>query len=323
MSKDQEELDHIIQDMLDDDTFEPTFPEANEQQNKQADSNDAKRASVDKSKVKKVRNKTSRDKTADSVKSNGKAKSGDKKSIGEMLILIARYTTLAAVVLFFISIFMTWFSLSGNGVNYGFIRGEETRGMMVEAVQPHEIENLELYALPLINFSGSGLYSFSQVAEEEYLYVTNPRDEQVESIAARIHKYYMMSMMLIYVFTIAAALILAIFRRTKGITIVRNLAVLNGIVIGLNYMALKIPYFSMFAIHAKEVIKQSQTYMTLSMTGEGIAMDQVFYPYILTEESGLFFAGFFLGLWLLLSIVLSEVKNREEEIAIENGELDK
>lgn len=309
MKQEQEELDNIIQDMLDDD-YEPTFPDVNDTKEKASDSTDNKGT--------KTKDKRTIDKPAKKAVTKD---NGSKKSLSEMLIAITRYVTLGAVVLFFVSIFMNWFSLSGNAVNYGFIRGEETRPMMVEAVQPHEIENLELYALPLITFSGNSLYQFSQVMEEEYLLVTNPRDEAVESIAAKIHRYYMMSVIVLFIFTGIAALILAVFRRTKGITIVRNLAVFNGIVIGLNYMALKIPYFSVFAIHGKEVIKQSKDFISLSMTGEGIAMDQTFYPYVFTEESGLFFSGFALGLWLLLSIILSEVKNREEEIAIENGEL--
>ncbi len=316
MKSEQEELDNIIQDILDEDEYEPTFPDVNGQDKSTKDDlSGSKQKGKDKQKAK--------DKPKIKDKEKAKEKYNDKdKSIPEMIVMITRYVTLASVILFFVSLFMSWFSLSGNAVNYGFIRGEETRPMMAQAVQPYEVENLEQYDKSLVAFSARDLYTFSGVMEEAYLTVRGPEGDEVESMSAKIHSYYLKSTVLLFVLTIIAALILAIFKGTKGISIVRNLAVFNGIVIGLNYMALKIPYFSMFAIRAKDILKSGEALLSVSMNKDGIAVDQVFYPYLMTEEKGLYFAAFCLGLWLFLSIILTEVKNREEELAIEKGELD-
>lgn len=310
----KEDLDDIIQDILDEDEYVPKFEEASGD-----DKASTKVAEKDTSSKKSNLYKKNTKNVVKNKESNDNKKKND---YAKMAIMITRYLILGCVVLFFMSLFFNWFSLSGNAVNYGFIRTEATTEFLEMNVQPHKVADLESYSETIVTFSGDKLNKFSDVIEADYMTTTGPAGDEVKSIASLIHKYYMKSLVWLFVFTIIAALILAIFRGYKGIAIVRNLAVLNAIIVGLNYMALKVSYFSMFAIRAKDVLNQSTEHMTLSMTKDGIAVDKVFYPYVLTEERGLYFALFFLGAWLVLSIILSEVKNREEEIAIENGEID-
>lgn len=315
MKSEQEDLDDIIQDILDEDATPPKFSEVNEQKNGAESDAAKKKVRVEK------KAKADKKSTKTSKPENKSASMSKKTKYAEMAIMVTRYVTLASVILFFISLFFTWFSLSGNTVNYGYIRGEETTVYMDASVQEYKVEQLVKWDKTLVSFSGNDLRKFGDVMEEDYLTVIGPDDEETNTIAAKIHGYYTKAMILVFIFTGIAALILGIFRRHTGIVIVRNLAVFNGIIIGLNYMALKIPYFSMFAIRAKDVLNQSVSHITLSMTKDGIALDDVFYPYVLTEERGLYIAAFFLGLWLFLSIILTEVGNREKELAIENGEM--
>lgn len=323
MKTEDEELDDIIQDILGEDEFEPKFPESKKH----------KVASVNEVAPKNNRpGKTEKkiDKKTDKLDHNEKKKQVAQKTtkVGsaksehvEMAIKITRYVILGSAILFFMSLFFGWFSLSGNAVNQGYIRGEETVKFMDRAVQQYKAENLVQYEYELVTFSAKDLFSFSNVMEEDYLTVMEVDKTEKNSIAAMIHSYYMKAVILLFAMTLTAIAILLVFKRHKGIEIVRNLAVFNWLIIGLNYMALKIPYFSMFAINAKDVLNQSVERGSISMTRDGIAFGQTFYPYIMTEESGLYVAAFFLTVWLVLSIVLCEVRNREKELAIENGDL--
>lgn len=359
--KKNEELDDIIQDILDEDEFEPKFPDNGERKKTDGAAKNGsemfKKSSL-KDKIPFGSSKSGNVKKPSGgprykgVTRNGGSKTGNgsrisgesrtavasrrvgsakaaraekRAQIMKTAVQITRYVILASVVLFFIAIFFNWFTLSGNGVNYGFIRDEASVAYMDEKIptEHNQIENLVKYNKAILNFSGKDLYSFSQIIAEDYMTVVGADGEATGSLAAKIHSYYMMSAVLLYVFTGISALILAIFKGHKGISYVRNLAVFNIVIIGVNFLAFKVPYFSMFAIRAKDLLKQSGDFISVAMTREGIAADETFFPYVLTESNGLYAALIFLGVWLVLSIVLNEVANREKELAIENGELNK
>lgn len=252
-----------------------------------------------------------------------------KRKLGDTVVIILRYTLAAVIVLFSMSMFFNWFTLKENAVNYGMVRTEEVKAFMTSGLEDTTPEDLDVYLktsdVPIATFSGMDLYKFGRNATEPYMTIKGPSGIDNTSMVSLIQKYYMQAMILPMIISIISLIIVLVFRSLKGIGIVRNLTVVNLMVIGLNYLALKVPYFSMFAIKGKDVLgttlglKPSE----ISMTMEGVVAKSfdAFYPYEFYQERGFMFAMVMLGLWLLLGIILTEVKHRKDEIAIENGEI--
>ena len=232
-----------------------------------------------------------------------------------------RYTLAAVIVLFTLSLFFNWFALSGNAVNYGLVRDDITAPYMNTGLEGKSIAALEQYDDAILIFSGWDLFKFSQEASGLYQTITGPSGLPKRSLPSVIQKYYMMAIGLVLAINILSIALVLIFKGLKTMAWVRNFAALNFVIVGLNYLCLRVPFISMIAIRAKEVIGDKSIIQRASMKFDGIALEDVYYPYDLGELKGFYFALIMLAVWLLIAIVLTEVKNRRDEIAIDNGDL--
>ena len=309
----QEDTDNLITNMLEEDEFTPTFEDETEGETPSAsetlESVFGPNGNVKEEKPKeKVDRKERRRERV--------------KGLGDQLVNIMRFSLAAVIGLFVLSMFFNWLSLSGNGVNYGLLRDEGTQSFMYNDLEGKSIESLQSYNDALIVYSGMSLYRFSRNASEEYDAIEGPNGVPTASLASMTQRYYMMAMIFVFGISLVCLALVLVLRNLWGMAGVRNLAVVNFIIIGLNYLALRVPYMSMIAIKAKDVLTQrTEGYPRISMTMDGIAVDQAFYPYRLEMHRGFYFALIMLGLWLFISIILTEVRRRREEIAIEQTDV--
>lgn len=243
------------------------------------------------------------------------------KSIGDIIVNGLRYVLAGLIVLFTISLFFDWISLSGNAINQGMLRSDEVKPFLQEGIREHSVTSLESYEGPIVTFSAMDMYYFSNAIGDQYKTVIGPSGKDSTSLVSMIQKYYMKAVILLIVVNVVSLLMVLAIPSLKGISTVRNLSVLNFVIIGLNYLTLKVPYFSMFAVKAKDTLSQTIEYPEIAITHNGITLNQSFYPYNVYEERGFVFALVVLGLWLVVGIILAEVKSRRDEIAIEKGEI--
>jgi len=230
---------------------------------------------------------------------------------GDTMIQVIRYMIFVAIILFLISLFTNWFTLSGTSMDYGFVSNSNTEKYTHKSGE-------ELY----IEFSGYDLFNYSRYAMDEHKIIKNTDGDLSVSSRSLIHMYLMLAIVVLMVTSLAACCVAFLYKAFTGIAIIRNLAIVNLILIGLNYIFLNITFLSAIAIRAKSVINQQKVFGTLHLTFNGISHDQYFYTYKVAENTGFYATIIALGIWLTLSIILFEMKNSEKIRAIENGEID-
>jgi hypothetical protein len=289
------EVDQLIMSMIEEDDYEPKFKPKNQN------------GTTSKSKTKKTTTKNTTTST---------------KSKGDVLILITKYMILLSIMIFVATMFFSWFQLSGSAVNLGVIRNAETEVMMNQPLREIIVDGSDDYDGAIITFTGYNLFTFAKATMNDYGTVTSRTDEVKLSLVSKANGYYMLGILVMIALCVIAAIVLIGFKRYKGLPMVRNVALLNIIILSLNYMALRIPYFSMIAVKAKDFLGQSMVHPSLKLSMSGISMNQVFFPYTFVALRAFYVAVIALLVWLVLSVILSELKNREQEIAIENGDLD-
>lgn len=304
--KEEEDLDEILKDILEEDD-EVLFPITNK------DKEPIKKRKIS---IKQIYKKNEKENT------NNKVKKNIHPDYIELVINISKYIIMGSIILFVISMFISWFSFSGDGMNIGFIRNENSKKFMPEIIRERTVESLSTYEGILVTFTGNDLYQFGKNMDEEYLTLHGIDGEIRTSLVAKIHQYYLKSVIFLFLLSAIAFAILLGFKGYKGINIVRNIGILNLVIIGLNYLAMKLAFFNIFVIKAKDILGQSEGYVKVVIKNIGILYNDHIYSYTVKEEFGFYLAIITLSIWLATSIVLSEIKNRDEEIAIENGEMD-
>jgi len=208
-------------------------------------------------------------------------------------------------------LFTHWFTISGTTIDYGFINNPYTQKYFQETEDESYIE-----------LSGYDLFNYSRSASEEHRRIMNSDGDLSTSLQSVLHMYIMLAMAILMVTSLVACCVAFLYKKYVGIAIIRNLAIANLIIIGLNYLFLNITFLSAIAIRAKSVIDRQKDFGTLHLTFNGISHDQYFYTYKVAENIGFYATMIALGIWLTLSIILYEMKNSEKVSAIENGEID-
>jgi hypothetical protein len=228
---------------------------------------------------------------------------------------ITAYVTVVAVLVLIISMNFTWFSFGGRGAYMGI---EETQsGQYIEnEILDAGYNGEQIKALPeatdLYSFSGNDLKVFGETNYEYYVSFTASNGEVKESIPVKIQSYYMKAIPFILYVGLISIILLLIDRKLKTTEWTRAFSVLSLLVIGVNYMAVKIPFFSMIAIKAQTMLRDNDILDAVTMNLNGINVNNDFYPYRVAEEPGLFIAAACCVIWFILTTVLIEMKKDTE-----------
>ncbi len=127
-----------------------------------------------------------------------------------------------------------------------------------------------------------------------------------------IQTVYIRGFVLLTILSLLAVAMLLADRKLKTIEWTRGIAVLSAVIIALNYLAFKIPFFSMFALRARSILREENPLTAVRMNMDGINVNNEFYPYHMVERNGFYFAVAAVVLWFILTTVLVEMKKDKE-----------
>lgn len=264
---------------------------------------------------------SSSNESSSEIKENRK-KSKKKKSKGSKKELVfIRFLFAGVLLAFAISLFFNWFSLSGDAVNIGICRDGHVETFLNDEVKGKKAEDLYGYKGSLISFNPFKMIIYAKSVNDEHLIVADAKGEEKVSFASRLNRYYMFAMIILFASVLFSIVAILVSDKLKYINFIWALSIANAIVIGLNYMAIKVPYFNMFAIKAKSILKSKDALASVKLSLHGISFKNQFFNYELTEEKGFYISLGLLLIWFLMSTVLKEVRYRkvsQEEIKNEN-----
>ncbi len=227
---------------------------------------------------------------------------------------ITRYIAAGIILLMMLTLLLPWFSFSGRGAYLGFETDTQTIEYMTDTVQSMDQEaimNLD-ESVVLYTLSPKKLIQFVGNHREAYAHVVNTSGEEKKSWATVIQYWYIQGFWLIIATGIISIIILFIDRKLKAMDWVRGFSVLTGMIVVLNYVVLKIPFFSMIAIHAQSALRARGTLSAVKIGLKGIQMNNEFYPYTIHEQYGFILGIIFCILWFVFSTVLIEMRKERQ-----------
>lgn len=222
----------------------------------------------------------------------------EKIALNEIAIAITRYTIGLLMILSMVGALFQWFALSGEAT-YIVYQND---------------------ANPII-FTGRSMFEFALEAGRTFSTLMAADGTQKRSLVGLINIYYMYGIGVYLMFSLIGLFIVLIFRRLNGVGVMRNLAMFNLLIIGLNVMALKVPYFSVFVLKARDILRFENPKMSVKLSFQGLAINTETYPYQVELLNGLYMTVGFIVAWLFLSAILTELKNKEELDLIDQEEL--
>lgn len=234
-----------------------------------------------------------------------------KKGGKDIALLITRLTLALIILIFVISMFMNWFSFGGTATELGFV--EITDDMAVDKYLDENKEGDDNYIDLYVKMSPVKLIQYSIRYRDEYKNVYNARGEEKVSIFSWLHMILIWMLSILMVLAILSIIFLILGKGFKFIYFVKITSFIGVGIIILNFFALKITYFNMFAINAESVLQKLNPINAVRMTKEGIAMNNRFYPYYVKVNQSFIIALIALSAWVFISAILGEIRNRQEE----------
>jgi hypothetical protein len=163
-------------------------------------------------------------------------------------------------------------------------------------------------AVILLEFSPRDLYQYSKTHELAYQTIQDAQGEQKKYWTVIIQQIYIKGILFLPIMGLLAIIILLIDRRYYAVEVIRVFSLISMLIILLNFLALKVPFFSMFAIRAKSLLQVGNTLNRVTMNLNGINLNNEFYPYKLIEKPGFYIGLLSCFIWFILATVLIEMK---------------
>jgi len=242
-----------------------------------------------------------------------KAEETKKPEFGKATRIIA-YANAIIITVLLISMMFTWFTFGGRGTFKGFESVQDNSQFMTEEVKllkDEQIEGLDP-TVEILKFSPKDLVDYGNLNQDAHKTLENTKGELKKSFASMIHLIYIKGFYLIVGLGLLSILLLVVDKKLKAIEWTRGISVLSIVIIGLNYTALKIPFFSMFALKARSILRIEEPLSAVTLNMNGINVNNEFYPYVLIEKNGLYVALVACVLWFIFSTVLVEMKKDKE-----------
>lgn len=233
------------------------------------------------------------------------------RKIKNLGVNITKVILSVCILMFLISMFSPWFDLGGKATILGFVEIPTT--MEAKEYLIAQDENLTDYQGKYVHASPMQLLLFTSLHIGEYKAIHNDSGEKVRSVFSLIHMIVIASLWIVIVLCFICVIFMIALKQLKSIPFVKMSLIISIILVILNIAFLKIPYINMFVIHAKDVIKNMDYINAVSITFKGIAVNSTFYPYTMTLSFTLIIAIVLLGIALVISSFLHEIKRRQDE----------
>lgn len=233
-----------------------------------------------------------------------------KKEARDLGVRITKIILGICILLFIVSLFSPWFQLGGKTTELGFVQIKKS--MADKRYLEQNPEDLLNYNGPYVVASPMQLVVYSAQHYKEHQTVYG-RDGEVTSIFSWIHMILILTFLVIMFLSFVSMALLFITPGLKWMRVVKISAIISFILCCMNFFVLKMPYMNMFVIHAQSVLKKMNLLNAVSITGKGIAMNNIFYPYELFLTNTFFVGLGLMGVWTITSAVLVEIKRKRDE----------
>lgn len=259
--------------------------------------------------------KTEKSKTTNAETTSETNEEGAKKrKFGKATRIIA-YVNAVIIAVLLISMMFTWFAFGGRGTLKGIGQDQQNSQFLTDEVSAlttaDQLEALDP-EVEILEFSPKDLIDYGNMNQDIHSKLENNKGELKTSFASMIHLIYIKGFYVIAILGLLSILLLVVDKNLKAIEWTRGISVLSIVIIGLNYAALKIPFFSMFALKARSILRLEEPLSAVTLNMNGVNVNNDFYPYMLIEQNGLYVALGACVLWFILSTVLVEMKKDKE-----------
>lgn len=233
---------------------------------------------------------------------------------------IMGYIAVAAIIVLIFSMLFSWFGLKGRGAYQGFIKSPETSKYFSKNVIDMTAEDFDQIDAntEILTFSAKSLLDYVNQYGQAYAMLDTSGAEKEKSYVAQFDILYIKGFYLIFGIGFIGVFILLIDKKFRLIEYVRGGSILVMVIILLNFMTIKIPFFSMFVVKARNLIQLQDLTTAVTTTMAGITANNQFYPYAVTEKFGFYLAISCCVIWFIASTVIVEMrKNALKKIEIE------
>ncbi|MBN2221687.1 MAG: zinc-ribbon domain-containing protein [Vallitaleaceae bacterium] len=231
-------------------------------------------------------------------------------------IRITAYVNVLIILLLVISLWLPWFGFSGQAAYLGFVQSSNNNIYLSQDgltyVEKDFSEEGEIDLPMLYEFSAKELSDFAKANYSAYETVTTSGGEQKVSWVVKIQSYYIQGIFVLTILAAFGALLLILDRKLKLTEWVRSFSALSALIIMFNYLAVKIPFFSMFANKAQSVLREENPLVAVNMSLKGVKLNQQFFAYEVIEKQGFFMAVICCAVWFVASTILIEIKKDKE-----------
>jgi hypothetical protein len=215
--------------------------------------------------------------------------------------------------IFILTMFCSWFSISGNGAYIGYVDNDIT--VNADTIINALVEDSKSHSITLSPFD---LVNYVNKNADEHKIVNVSNNKKATSILSIMNMAFIYGLLVIIVLSIIAILLLIIPKSLKGIRVVRNLSIVSIIILVLNFISMKITYINMFMVKAKSTLIETGISNHINLTKNGVAAGNSFFPYYMNIKLGFIISLIMLLIWLLLSSFLICYKDKKGKKVVED-----
>ena len=223
--------------------------------------------------------------------------------------------TLGILGLFFLSLFLKWYSVSGTVAFRGYFYTAKTGRYLAAGVRSYAKDELTDQAEKVATFTPNQLLTYAREYEA---------GTEIQGLLSHLQIYYAKGLILLYFLLAACALALFLDKNGRWAELVRTSSILAVVFILLNTLTMKLPYINLFVLNAKRVL--SATGISSQITGKGLlllggshALPESAGKITLTYHGGLeigwMIAVGLAALWFVLATVLNEMSRAMNDAA--------
>jgi hypothetical protein len=234
------------------------------------------------------------------------------------IILGTKIVLALLILIFVVMLFKPWFTLTGTAPERGIIRIEESMKPDFESTMIFYDE--EKVFERVADFSPMSLVGYALSYRDTYKQFTDSEGTSGTSTFARLHLFYIWLFIIVIGGAVISIMLLIIGTDYQFMHIVRSIGLMTLGIVALNFVSLKIPFFSMFAIRVQSILNIEYPSEIARLTQNGIASGDVSYTYGLELLSTFKTVIIFLGLWIILAAIFGEIKNKMDDSVLMNEE---
>jgi hypothetical protein len=232
------------------------------------------------------------------AKESKKSKKKSNKYPESIGMLITKGINILIIIFLIGALFLPWFSFSGQG----FFKGYISKGF-------ESTENSN----DTIEFSAYELRQYGKDYGDAYNILNRGSEDEKRIWSSQLQLYYLQGLLGIIILGGLSIVLILVDRKMRTGEWIRGFSVISALIIGMNYVTFKIPFFSMFARLAQNKLRSEYILSAVKMNLDGIRVNDQFYAYTMTEQTGFYMAAVVCGLWFVFSTIMIELREDKEE----------